>query len=217
MKSLSGGASLALRSGFLVVAVLSSLFASRAAFALSIGYGDLGSSTNQYAWPVRLINDITSTHTVTSILLDASTSSYGSYWYWTSPVLSGASQSTYTSISGVNTQQLMIDFSGNALDPGDYLVFQSIFPDDGIPMSPLIPSNAALGARATFTFDDYSVWVGEFTSVSPSAGSVFPDGLYTLRQQSQDIPEPETIMLFALGLTLLLLPRRRNHAACCHA
>lgn len=179
------------------------------AYAANTGYGDLGSSYDVYAWPAHLLNNSGSTHDVTAILLDASTSTYATPWFWAAsgPVLDSGSPNGLTSFSGHGTQQLLLDFSGDPIEPGNFAWFWAIYPDDGIPLT-LIPSNAVLGVTATFTFSDSSTWAGVFTSIPPEPGSTLPGGLYTLREQ-RTVPEPASLALAAMSMALLFLFRRR--------
>lgn len=180
------------------------------AYAANTGYGDLGSSYDVYAWSAHLLNNSGSTHAVTSILLDSSSSTYATPWFWAAsgPVLDSGSLNGLTSFSGNGTQQLLLGFSGDPIEPGNFAWFSSIFPDDGISGSPLIPSSAVLGATATFTFSDSSTWTGVFTSIPPEPGNPFPGGLYTLRAPST-VPEPASLALAAMSMALLTLFRRR--------
>lgn len=188
---------------------LSLLLCSRVSLATTIGYGDLGSSLSEWLWPVRLVNDGQSTLNVTSIELDSSTSTYAVPWSWFNPILANDSPQGYTSLSGVGTQQLLIDLSNDPLAPGEFLKFTSITPNE-IPPDPSqnVASIAALGAEVTFTFSDSSTWTGIFTDIPPGPGSLFPDGLYTLQLRENQVPEPISLVLVAMAMALMMLLRR---------
>lgn len=196
-----------------ILLLLALLAGGHGAYAANTGYGDLGSFSDVYAWPVHLLNNSGSTHPVTGILLDSSTSTYGTPWFWAAsgPVLDSGSPGSpngLTSFTGNGTQQLLLDFSGDPIEPGNFAWFWAIYPDDGIPLT-LIPSSAVLGVTATFTFSDSSIWMGVFTSIPPEPSSTFPGGLYTLREQST-VPEPASLALAAMSLALLFLFRRKS-------
>lgn len=181
----------------LAVAALASISMAAPARA-GTGGGAFAGPDDSFQIDLTLRNQSLAGIMVTSIQLDGDFADAFPILWDDSGASGGSASAALTSITGIDTHQMVMNFSAG-FDPGETFTLTSVDPD-GDPGSAGVTVSQLIGVRATFRFSDRSAWTGEFVDDSKPGQGIF----------LREVPAPGALSLAACsGLTAAR--RRRPH------